>query len=56
MAGAFAKKKRLAAQERRVEKWRNAPKRGITWACSLELNSKYQLILFYFGWFLVGVW
>ena len=47
-------KNRLAAQERRVKKWHDVPKRGITRAYSLELNIEYQLILFHFGWFLVG--
>ena len=28
------------AQERRVKKWRNAPKRGIAQACLLELERK----------------
>ena len=47
-------KRKLTAQERRIKKWRDAPNRGITRACSLELNINYQLVLFYFGWFLDG--
>ena len=48
------KREYVTMQKRRIKKGCDAPNRGIRQACSFEFNGKYQLVLFYFGWFMVG--